>query len=439
MDKDIYTIMKELLEEKKTIFTKDVRFMGTITSSEEFSTGQVDTTYDIFMMIDEMPDGSVVQKFYDRDKNFIGAINKDGKIYPSMEFEQEDLSFLGQLEDLSKNQGVSLEELDTNLERVSDSLGISREEILSMSEVDLEQKIREKEENGNKLALNKDTELSEEQKKQNEKVLDSISSKKEESNLDKKIDDKHTMGDILGVEAGCKLIVVYTDSIANSQSTSNSTRFSFIIKKPDGTLEQADMLEQTGGKDSDKIIYETNRDGSNVEVNNVNSSYKITSDAAKSIIPGGASLSAKIEDDGHIRMIFSLDDRTHNQEGFGQPLETDRTYFTTREVREEFSQKHGINNVPDNLREAREHLEHGCDNLTLDKVDGNPNSGHEEIILEIKEFDPSIPDIFTDREIEERLNKLLKDNPNLTFDEVIEKTERDLAEDASRIRGPIEH
>ena len=101
MDKSLYEIMQEILEEKKSDFTKDIKYLGSITSDEPSSTGSVKVTKDIFMMIDEMPDGTMVQKFYDNDKNFIGGTDRDGRIYPSPEFAYDDLSFLGQLEDLS--------------------------------------------------------------------------------------------------------------------------------------------------------------------------------------------------------------------------------------------------------------------------------------------------------------------------------------------------
>lgn len=106
MEKSLYEIMQELLAEKKSDFTKDIKYLGTITSDEHSSTGNVRVTKDIFMMIDEMPDGTVIQKFYDNDKNFIGGTDRDGKIYPSPEFANDDLSFLGQLEDLSMEDRI---------------------------------------------------------------------------------------------------------------------------------------------------------------------------------------------------------------------------------------------------------------------------------------------------------------------------------------------
>ena len=154
MDKNLYQIMQEILEEKKTDFTKDIEFLGSITSEEIQASGKVGVTRDIFMIIDEMPDGTVVKKFY--DKNFIAGCDKDGKIYPGAEFTSSDLSFLGQLENLTQVQGISLTEMDEHLERVAKSIGVSKKDVLSMSEIDLEQKVKEKE--SPQLSLSEDDE-----------------------------------------------------------------------------------------------------------------------------------------------------------------------------------------------------------------------------------------------------------------------------------------
>lgn len=244
-------------------------------------------TKDIFVITDEMPDGSVVQKFYDDEETFIAGIDKDGKIYPSAEFANEDLSFLGQLENISN--GPSLNELDEKLEMLSRELGISKEDVLSMSETDLDKTIGEKGDSVLSLDDNDD----EEQKTLNANALDNISSK-QETDLNNKVDDRHTLADILGVPAGSKLIAVYSTAIVGNK---NTTRFSFIIQNPDGTLEPADMLDQVGGKDSDKKIHETNRDGSEVEEVNVQSSYAI-----KSPIVPNAILTARVGSMGYIEL-----------------------------------------------------------------------------------------------------------------------------------------
>ncbi len=291
MDKSLYESMQEILKENKSDYTKDIEFLGTITSREETSTGNVDVTRDIFMIINEMPDGTVVKKFYDNDNNCIAGTDRDGKIYPTAEFASSDLSFLGQLEDLSNTKGISLEEFDDHLEKIAKSLGINKKDILSMSETDLDKKISEK--SGAQITLDEEEQKDKDQVEANENALDNISSK-QEIDLNNKVDDRHSLGDILGVPAGSKLIAVYSDSIANNK---NTTRFSFIIQNADGSLEPADMLEQVGGKESDKSVYETNRDGSKVEKQNVNSSYAIKS----SVVDNGI-LTARIGSMGYIEL-----------------------------------------------------------------------------------------------------------------------------------------
>ncbi|MCI9365135.1 MAG: hypothetical protein HFJ54_00400 [Clostridia bacterium] len=241
------------------------------------------------MIIDEMPDGSIIQKFYDGDKNFIAGRDKDGKIYPAAEFAHADLSFLGQIEELSNGPSISLNDLDDKLEVISKKLGISKSDVLSMSETDLDEYTKE----NATPQISLDENASDDQIEQNENALNNISSK-QETNLDNKIDDRHTLGDILGVPAGSKLIAVYSSAIAGN---TNTTRFSFIIQHSDGTLEPADMLEQVGGKDSDKKIHETNRDGSEVEELSVQSSYAIDSPIIKNGI-----LTARIGSMGYIEL-----------------------------------------------------------------------------------------------------------------------------------------
>lgn len=83
------------------------------------------------------------------------------------------------------------------------------------------------------------------------------------------------------------------------------------------------------------------------------------------------------------------------KDAFVQELETDHTRYTTREVREEFSAKKGVNNVERKMDE--------------------------------------------DEEISERLHKMIDNHPDESFEEVIVRTQKDLSEDASRMRNPNTH
>lgn len=421
MDKDLYEMMQEILETKKTNFTEDIRYLGTVTSDEHTPTGTVQVTRDIFMLIDQMPDGTAVQKFYDGDGNFVaGSSNLDGKIYPSAKFAEEDLSFMGQLENLSKSQGISLNELDNNLERVAKALGISKEDILAMSSVSLEQKISEKKKP--KLLLDEEEE---EQASANADILANVSSK-QEIDLNQKVDDDHTLAEILGVPAGSKLIAVYSDTIENNP---NTTRFSHLIQTPDGKIEPADMLKQVGGKTSDKTIYQTNRDGTQVEKLKVDSTYSIDSP-----IVDDAIITTRIGSMGYIEVGYGQVDRTSHRDAFTQELETESTRYTTKEVRDEFSEDKGIDNIRDKMDEIDMHEGHDH-NLSLDDADGDLTTGraHDIAIERIKAFDSTIADVFTDNEISERLESMLKDYPDESYEEIVERTQRDLSEDASRM------
>lgn len=445
MDKKIYETMASLLEKNKTEFTKDIRFIGTIETIESGKTGDVTTLHDIFVMIDDMPDGSTVEKFFNENEDFIAGrnknvdehsdnpLNKDGKLFPAAELAYEDLSFLGQIEELTQEKGISLDELDYELEQIAQELGLSKEEILAMSEIDLEQRIGENAKEDPQLTLDDDDqEVSEEQTKQNKNALENIKGK-QEINLDAKVDTKNTLGQILGVPEGSKLIAVYSDAI---KGNTNSTRFSFIIKNPDGTLSPADMLEQTGGKESDKNIYETNRDGSEVEKKRVNSSYKINSP----LVENGL-LTARIGSMGYIEVDYGQIDKTHNKDAFTQELETTHTRYTTREVREEFGRQQGTDNIRDNLKEARDYIENGNRPLTLDEVDGDPSTGNvnDKILSEIKNYDSNISDVFTDNEIVERFKKVRALNPDFDIEDAIRNTGEELSTDAENMRGARSH
>lgn len=436
MDKKIYESMKRIYGQKATNFNteNDIKFIGTMIYTEDTKTGQVPTMHDVFVMSFKDSEGNVTETFFNENGECLGGRGKDGKIYPSSQFAEADLSFLGQLESLSNNQNMSLEEYDNALEKVAKELGISKEDIHSMSEIELEQKVGKKEEDKDKISLEEnDGQTTDEQAEQNKEALEKIDSK-EEINMDKLIDDRHSLADVLGVGAGCKLIAVYSDSIADNK---NTTRFSFVIQNPDGTLSPADMLEQTGGKDSDKTVYETNRDGSAVSKVNVKSSFKIDSPLVKNGI-----LNIRYGSMGYIEADYGEMDPTDHNYAFTQKLETDRDYYTTKEVREEFSNREdGSHNIEENLDEIKMHEEAGCDNLTLKEADGDLETGHfhDSAIEDIKAYDPNIEEIFTDREIEDRLHTMMDNHPEESFDKVLNDTARDLSEDASHIRTRGEH
>ena len=313
-----------------------------------------------------------------------------------------------------------------------------------MSEINLEQKIEEKE--NKKLTLGikenqKEEKNNEIKKEENKNALEHINAK-QEMDLSQKVDSRYTLREVLGIESGAKLIAVNSDSIENNK---NTTRFSFIIKNKDGSLESVDMLNQVGGKTSNKIIHKINHDGSKVNEESVQSTFSIKSPVTRNKL-----ITAKIGQMGNIEIGYGEMARGYNREVLTHEVETTQTYHTSARVREEFNDKKGLNNIKDDIEEIHEHEKYGCNDLTLDEADGDENTGHkhaieynklsrenqneiDNIIHEIKAENSQIEETFTDREIEERLLKILEKYPDKTLEEIKEKTQEELDFDSAHI------
>ncbi len=387
-------------------------------------------------MIDTAPNGDVLLKFYDENQSLIAARGADGEIYPSEAFINEDLSFLNEIDDFSIDESLSLEELDQELEEVARVLGVSKSDVLSMSQVELDAVIGEKDVDS--LSLEDNKKLSkEEQSNRNDRNAEALQNMntRQEINLDKKIDNKLTLAEVLGVPAGSVLCVVDTDKIQDSE---NTTRYSCVIKAPDGSVQMADMLKQVGGKHSSKDVYETNRDGSKVEKQVIQSSFEIDSPLVENGI-----INIRKGQMGVTEVSYGQMDRTSHNDVFAQKLETRETYPVTREVRNEFSGHKGIDNVANKMDEIKEHENHGCKNMSLREADGNPDTGHihglsenaAEIILADEHVGEKIDSIYTSNEVAERFERMCEKHPDKNFDEVIELTKSELSEEADHMHG----
>ena len=425
MEKDLYNKMQDIkeieeqyAEENKKFIVKDVQFIGTIEQVENKNGVEVKTIKDIFKVIEEMKDGSIVENYYDDEKNFIAGKAKNGKIYLSEAQLGRDNNIKEQIENMENQAGISLNEIEKQVEEIAKELGVDKEKVLEMSEIDLEQEIKEKEKSKEeaKITLQEDekeeSKDKKEQKEENKDALEKVQSK-QEIDVNKRINERYTLGDILGIERGSKLIAVYSDAIENNE---NSTRFSFIIKKPDGSLEKAKMLEQVGGKQSDKNIYDINYDGSEVTKKSVQSSYKIDSSLAKNAL-----ITARIGQAGYIEVNYGEMDRTSHRDALTQQLETEHTFKTREQVREEFSTKKGTDNIKEDLEEIRKHEKNDCNQTTLEDADGDEKtSSHTHIekdelagaVEKIKKEHPDVERAFTDEEIEARIIKIHEQEKN---------------------------
>lgn len=395
--------------------------------------GKVQVAKDILAIIDSAPDGSLIIKYYDENQNFIAGRGADGELFPSKEFLNEDLGFLEELDASKESQGLSLEELENDFDEISKILGISKKDIRNMTEADLDRALIENEDSSIRLSDKSTDSLSDEsQKEQNEIALENLTAK-QEINLNRKIDNKHTLAEVLGVPEDSKLLVVASDKI---QDNVNTTRFSCVIKSPNGEITNADMLKQVGGKDSDKNVYQTNRDGSRVEKQSVKSSFEIDSP----FIPNGI-LTIKEGQMGELDVGYGQMARDSHNDAFTQKLETRQTYPVTSRVRNEFNQNRGIDNISDKIDEIHAHEEHNCHNLSLDEADGNFKTGHShsdnaaELILSDDDVGNKIDEIYTFNEVKARFESMHEKHPDSDFDDLVEKTKAELAAEAEHMHS----
>ena len=201
MEKDLYKIMNDILQEKKTQNTQDIKYIGTIEYIQKDNGIEIEKVKDVFMMVEKLEDGSTIKKFYDENKNYIAGTNKEGKMFPAESQMYKENDYLKQIEELQNEPGISLNEIKNDLEEISKIIGVKKEEIMQMTQIDLEQEIQQKiqEKEEPQIQLKEKDEKEEdvqrdekEIKEQNKKSLEKIQSK-QEIDLDKKIDNKNTL------------------------------------------------------------------------------------------------------------------------------------------------------------------------------------------------------------------------------------------------------
>ena len=429
MDKDLYRIMEELSAQRSSSKNIDVKYMGTVSISKSDKSGQFQVSKDILALIDIEPDGTMFIKYFDENQSLIAVRGSDGELIPSATYMHEDLDFLSEIDQTVEEEGISFKELSENLEKVSRAIGIDKNSILSMSETELNAVIGEK--GDQELALDSKSNILTQNGdlKHTNDVLDNIQGI-QEIDLDNNVDNKYTLAQILDVPAGSKLLIVSSDKIQGNDIT---TRFTCAIRTPDGETKPADMLEQVGGKSSDKNVHEVDRTGK-IEKQNIQSSFKINSSAVNNAV-----ITVRNGSMGTTKVAYGLTDPTSHRDVFAQDLETNETYPVSARVRDEFSQRHGEYNVSEKMDEIEGHEIHGERMLSLDEADGRSDTSHihgeeaAKIILADEEFVKNTNDLFSSNEIASRFESMRKKNPNLDRNKLIEITKKDLEYDAEYI------
>ena len=381
--------------------------------------GQIKVNNDIVSIFVKREDEDSIG-FYDSFGNFIAQKEPNYQLLPAEQYRNMPPEFLTQIDslwqDIMKN-GISLDTQNRDLERFSGILGIDKERVMSSSSIGLSQKVDETPKKDDKKLEIDDRKDNTITHKNNNEVLDSISAKTE-IELDKLVDDRYTLGEILGIDdPNATLICVHSIDI-KSTSRSNS-EFSFLIKYPDGRLEKADMLSQEDGTSPDRDVYSSNRDGSDVNKVGVRSMYRIKSPTGKESM-----ISVSYGTAGTLDFQYGKRDIT-KQDFMSVPLESSYSRYVTKEVQDSLDPERGIYQAHKSAKEASSHMDKGCDNLTLKEADGNENTGHQHlddnhmlmIAANILDKNPELDEFYSTKGLADDLKKYLNNHPDRTIED----------------------
>ena len=385
MDSSLYNTMKELLTEYK-ISSSNIYYYGSVTILEkDLATNKnIQTTNDIFLLIQGFKKHPIYN-FVDKSGNIIATDRGYGHgVLPTKDYADilsaEDLSMMNKFEPSNSH---SLYYIDNQLDAISKKLRIPKEEILAVSETDeFYRNSKETSENDEKIHLkddknDKNTKTSQEQDSKSKAKIEAL--EKQSTDLNQKVSETETLGDILGIHEGGKLVAVYSDSIENG--TKNNTRFTFLLKDADGNYSEIPNIEQAGGINPNTDVAQSNENGDNVKKEDVNSIYRIKG-------PGNIEylLTANIGPYGTIELGIGQRDKTQGideSDLVTTTLKTSSTYYTNRQTREAInSSRHGTYQSTKRSNESGKHNDK-CE-MTKDEVDGIEQTGHQHINKDTK-------------------------------------------------------
>lgn len=398
----------------------NVKYLGTIEIDGEEK--------GIYLLIEqkEEKDGRLaeIEKYYTEDGELIGANNDLDQfdfITLSEKFIDKD-GMVEQLEKLDKEGILDLNEIEKErLEEIARELGIDVKDIEKLAEIDAEKEIEDEKDD-------KEDEKEVLSKKEVEKI-----STKTEIRTNQKVTDKDTMASLLNVQGKgyVKIAVVYSDKL---QDNKNTTRFSFVGIKEDGSAEKIDTLEQAYGKNPTKNVQTMNRDGSNIKEDKVNSIFRVKGKDEEQ-------LAVNIGPMGTIEPEFVRTPRQKGQKAISIPIETQHIRPTTRETREYMNRSRNTR-VDDNIERVEEHQKLNCNEVNVRNTDDNPNNNtHEHLELNSAELNQcaneivegSLGNIYnTNDALRYLVESINKSEKNMTKAELMEMTTKKMEEQAEQ-------
>lgn len=416
---------KELPENK----VLNIKYLGKIEINNE--------PKDIYLVLEQKQkdDGSKIEieRYCTEDGEVLGGNNNSDQfnfITPNEKYKDVE-GLVESLQSLDKQGILDLNEIEQErLEQVAKELGITVEKIKKISEIDSEKTVEDNE----KENLEKDKDPDKEKKTLSKKQVESISTK-QEIKTEQKVTDKDTMASLLNVQGKGyrKIAIVYSDKF---KEAGNTTKFSFVGIKQDGSAEKIDTIEQAYGTNPTKNVHSVNRDGSKIEEKKENSIFKIEGKTETQI-------AVYIGNMGTIEPSLVRTPAQDNEEAISIPIETSNIRPTTREIRELMNRNRNTR-VKEEIQEIEKHKKSGCKYFSIKDIDDNPNNNtheHQEFseeyldkcASEILSKSETIANTYNSRDVKAYLKRYLENgNETIDTEDLINNVSEEMEQEAEK-------
>lgn len=416
-DSEIDKIQKE----NKLLNVLNVKYLGKVDLN---GNQQEISKEDIYLIIDQLQnkEGDIIQveRYYNGKGEFLGGNNKSDKFDYILLNEKlsNNIDLKIKLQQLDKKGLLQLKDVEKEeLSIISKELGIEEEKIEKIAEIDTSKTVEDRKKGKEDNAID-DKEI------------------KTYIDTNEKVTTRETIASLLKVQdkGYSKIAIVYSNK---SQESNNTTRYSFVGIKPDGTVEKINSLKQRYGKKPTKNVVSINRNGTEVKEKQVQSIYQIEGEDENQ-------LGVRIGTTGTIEASLIRTPRQENQEAISIPIETTSVLNKTTKEPMRLMDRQKNYSVKEEIERTKEHEELDCEEkITIRDIDDNPNNNTHEHVSEenIKFFideimkDDMIEETFTRREVEERIKRGIElKEKDKTILQSIEDIKMGLQEDASHIK-----
>lgn len=434
--------------QNKKIEIKDIKYVGEATWQDKVNGKPIsDKVFIVDIEIKEIDEEGkeriTEQKSCYLGDKCIGGTIGDGQMLFKSTFENSEPDKMQAVNELLENtpeqeiENNSMKKLQTKelTEILTAHLGrkVSEEEVQKlleeMDKSEIEELKEEKEEQKDK---NKDeNDLS---KKQTEKIkVNGI----QKADLNKKVDGKETLGKRLDLGGYDSLYVVYSDKVDDitAGTKRNNTTYSLVGMTKNGearVLNDEFEMDKTVGNNASRETTKIRANNTATRDNNDLSIYTRKSN--------GMSIGCE-NNQGHVDM-FLYQKTLEENENVGIQIETSQTQIIPMETREIMNRNKGIYQKEKVQDEIQEHTEHGCKPDDVKDFDGDETTGtHEHIDIddyvqdilnyENDEGEEKIKDVFTEKEVRDKLLRELKEHKDtLSTEQIIENVKQEMNQDA---------